>query len=223
MVLMVTRWQLFLPPKWRNAPVLNEQGIVDQNLTLVHITHNTAVIQLHQCIAYLSAQMALAGLHHHAVVPTNQQEHSESTIHLLPFTAGRVLLAHSTYHSLLLHPALEAIGMSLDDITRRWAGIRDPASAEIPVNLASRFASRLEQAKHNVLCAEDPKCQHLALDIQQPVYSGLAEVDDAAHSNGTLNHHQAAEHQGGQEQPAMLDSSYTPDSISRVSVVTNVV
>ena len=46
------------------------------------------------------------------------------------------------------------------------------------------------------------------------VYSDQAEVDDAAHSNGTLNHHQAAEHQGGQEQLVMLGSSYMPDSIS---------
>src|SRR5437016_8170114 len=76
----------------------------------------------------------------------DQQEHSESTILLLPFTAGRVLLAHSTYHSLPLHPTFEAI-TSLDDITCRWAGICDPASAEIPPNLASRFASRTAQAK----------------------------------------------------------------------------
>jgi hypothetical protein len=109
------------------------------------------------------------------------------------FIAGRVL-AHSTYRFLPLHPAFETIVTSLNDIARRWAGIRDPASAEIPEDLASRFASRLERAKHNAMCAKDPKCQHLALGIRQPVYSDQAEVDDAAHSNGTLNHHQVAEH-----------------------------
>lgn len=102
--------------------------------------------------------------------------------------------AHSTYHSLPLHTAFKTIVTSLNDIAHRWAGIRDPASAEIPEDLASRFASRLERAKHNAMFAEDPKCQHLALDIRQPAYSGQAEVDDAAHSNGTLNHHQVAEH-----------------------------
>ena len=105
------------------------------------------------------------------------------------FIVDRVLPIHSTYHSLPLHPAFETIVTSLNDIARHWAGIRDPASAEIPEGLALRFVSRLEQAKHNAMCAEDPKCQHLALDIRQPVYSDQAEVDDAAHSNGTLNHH----------------------------------
>ena len=76
------------------------------------------------------------------------------------------------------------------------------------------LSKSLIEIKHNAMCAEDPKCQHLALDIRQPVYLDQVEVDDAAHSNGTLNYHQVGEHQGGQEPPTTLDSSYMPDSIS---------
>lgn len=54
--LRLVKWRLFLPPKWHNASVLNQDGIMDPNLTLAHITHNTAVIQLHQCVAYPSTQ-----------------------------------------------------------------------------------------------------------------------------------------------------------------------
>jgi hypothetical protein len=37
-------------------PSSMSKEIVDQNLTLMHITHNIAVSQLRQCIAYPSAQ-----------------------------------------------------------------------------------------------------------------------------------------------------------------------
>ena len=39
--LRIMQWKLYLPPKWRDASVLNEDGIMDPNLTLAHITHNT--------------------------------------------------------------------------------------------------------------------------------------------------------------------------------------
>ncbi|KAK4504976.1 hypothetical protein PRZ48_002939 [Zasmidium cellare] len=53
--LRLFKWRLFLPVKWRNASSLNQDGIMDPNLTLAHVTHNTAVIQLHQSIAFPSA------------------------------------------------------------------------------------------------------------------------------------------------------------------------
>lgn len=79
--------------------------------------------------------------------------HSESTILILPFhrrpRPPRPLSP--------LHPAFETTVTSLNDTARRWAGIRDPASAEIPEDLASRFASRLEQAKHNAHVRRRPE------------------------------------------------------------------
>lgn len=42
--------------------MLNQDGIMDPNLTLAHITQNTAVIQLHQSIAYPCAQWLENGI-----------------------------------------------------------------------------------------------------------------------------------------------------------------
>ena len=52
--LRLVSWKLFLPPKWAIARV--EDNHMDPNLTLAHLTHNTAVILLHQSIALPSAK-----------------------------------------------------------------------------------------------------------------------------------------------------------------------
>jgi hypothetical protein len=51
---LTNRWRLFLPTKWADASAPDRRGKMDPNLALAHITHNTAVIQLHQSIAYPS-------------------------------------------------------------------------------------------------------------------------------------------------------------------------
>lgn len=63
---MKRRWRLFLPSKWRTACGLNDDGNMDPNMTLAHITHNAAVIQLHQSIAYPSKQWS----QHSAMLPS---------------------------------------------------------------------------------------------------------------------------------------------------------
>lgn len=52
--LRLVQWKVFLPTKWASARV--EDGHMDPNLTLAHLTHNTAVILLHQSIALPSAK-----------------------------------------------------------------------------------------------------------------------------------------------------------------------
>lgn len=64
---MKHRWRLFLPPKWRTACTLNDDGNMDPNMTLAHITHNAAVIQLHQSIAYPAKQLS----RHSATLPSS--------------------------------------------------------------------------------------------------------------------------------------------------------
>lgn len=45
---------MFLPQRWKDSNISKEPTFVhmDPNLTLAHITHNTSLILLHQCIAY---------------------------------------------------------------------------------------------------------------------------------------------------------------------------
>lgn len=112
-----TRWRLFLPAKWRNASALNQDGIMDPNLTLAHVTHNTAVIQLHQSIAFPSTDWRDA----HVSLPSEAslntcisaacevgsisqrflEQNSGVTnpqLSFCLFIAGRVLLGTSHYH-----------------------------------------------------------------------------------------------------------------------------
>lgn len=45
---------MFLPRRWKDTNISKEPAFVhmDPNLTLAHITHNTSIILLHQCVAY---------------------------------------------------------------------------------------------------------------------------------------------------------------------------
>lgn len=186
--LRLVKWRLFLPPQWRNASVLNQDRIMDPNLTLAHMTHNTAVIQLHQCIAYPAPQLRACPV---AIPSTTSSDTcvaaateigtiAEQFLRQSPgitspqfsfclFIAGRVLLAHATYHTVPMHPIFETISTSLAEAGRRWAGEGGTALAEPSDNLALRFSKRLTQAKQSFLGAEstnDP-----TLDIRQSVYS----------------------------------------------------
>jgi hypothetical protein len=177
--LRLVQWKLFLPPKWRTASVLNDDGVVDPNLTLAHITHNTAVILLHQSIAYPPAhwkntpvrlpsnvsvdtcieaatEIATTGHYflHHSPILTNPQ------FSFCLFIAGRMLLAHSRYTRVPIPDQLDTIVSNLWEISRRWIG---PHTLERE-NLASVFAKRLVNARKHASARG-------SLDIQQTVYS----------------------------------------------------
>ncbi|KAF5678645.1 hypothetical protein FCIRC_6419 [Fusarium circinatum] len=54
--LRLVQWKFFLPEKWRKACQFNNDGNLDPNLVLAHIAHNTAVVLLHQGLAYPPAE-----------------------------------------------------------------------------------------------------------------------------------------------------------------------
>ena len=55
----MSSWKMFLPRRWKDSNISKEPAFVhmDPNLTLAHITHNTSMILLHQCIAYPRANL----------------------------------------------------------------------------------------------------------------------------------------------------------------------
>ncbi|TVY24175.1 Citrinin biosynthesis transcriptional activator [Lachnellula hyalina] len=175
--LRLVQWKIFLPERWREACALNSDGIMDPNLTLAHITHNTAVGLLHQGIAYpsqewqsspirlpsvSSAETCLAAATEVAVIAEKYLQDSLSLTNpqfaFCLFMSGRMLLAHSLHFSTSLPPQFELLTNSLFEISRRWNG---PAESETD-NLASKFASRLVQARYKGLNS---------LDIRQAAYS----------------------------------------------------
>ncbi|RAL08831.1 putative C6 transcription factor [Aspergillus homomorphus CBS 101889] len=195
--LRLVQWKLFLPSKWRSASVLNADGIMDPNLTLAHFTHNTAVILLHQSIAYppthwkscsvrfpsvSSAETCLEAASEIVTVGSQFLEHSSILANpqfsFCLFIAGRMLFTHSRYVRIPLSDQLESIISSLLEISRRWAG----SSTSNNENLASVFAKRLMNAKQQSHSATSP---HTSLDIRQTVYSDNPDQSDSIPTGGS--------------------------------------
>lgn len=158
---------------------------MDPNLTLAHITHNTAVILLHQGIAWppahwqicpvklpsaSSAETCLEAASEIATI--GQQFLSFSPIFTNPqfsfclFIAGRMLLAHARYNNVAIPSALETLIASLLEISQRWTG-RSETAVPRGDNLASIFAKRLIEAQNDDLASS--YCP--SLDIRQTAYS----------------------------------------------------
>ncbi|KAJ5753666.1 uncharacterized protein N7511_007819, partial [Penicillium nucicola] len=182
--LRLIQWKLYLPQKWREASVLNADGVMDPNLTLAHITHNTAVILLHQGIAYppphwracpiklpsaSSAETCLDAASEIATI--GQRFLSFSLIFTNPqfafclFIAGRMILTHARYNQIPVPSALDVLISSLLEISQRWTGSEQGANPMVD-NLASSFAKRLMEAQSNSAAASRP-----SLDIRQTAYS----------------------------------------------------
>ncbi|KAH7148203.1 fungal-specific transcription factor domain-containing protein [Dactylonectria macrodidyma] len=159
--LRLVQWKFFLPEKWREACVVNDDGNLDPNLVLAHMTHNTAVVLLHQGLAYpspewqsvpvrlpsaSSAETCQAAAVEVATIAAQFLRSSgiltNPQFAFCLFVCGRMLLAHAAYYKSLLPSAFDSIIMSLEDIARRWNGSQSPAVS----NLASKFGSRLVQS-----------------------------------------------------------------------------
>lgn len=234
--LRLVRWRAFLPPRWRNACVLNQDGIMDPNLTLAHILHNTAVIQLHQAIAYPVAQW----YQKHVKLPSDHSAETcvaaareisniatqflaQTTIVINPqfsfclFVSGRVLLAHARRYSVARDGTLDTIIDSLNDIANRWHGYTGNSDGASQ-SLASQFARRLEESKTVVSGGQSVVNEKASktLDIRQAVYSNHADASGEA--NGSEESTDEADEL--QPQPSEAKSSptqpedYFSDSIS---------
>lgn len=157
---------------------------MDPNLTLAHITHSTAVILLHQGIAYPpqhwqicpvrlpSASSAETCLEEASEISSiGQQFLLSSPIFTNPqfsfclFIAGRMLLAHARYNQVPIPAALDALIASLLEISQRWTGQNQPPNSQVE-NLAVSFAKRLIDARNNSLANS-----RASLDIRQTAYS----------------------------------------------------
>lgn len=152
---------------------------MDPNLTLAHITHNTAVVLLHQGIAYpsaewqattirlpsaSSAETCLAAATEVAIIADKFLQCSliltNPQFAFCLFICGRMLLAHAIHYNCPLAPEFESLISSLGEISTRCNGPHTTAAA--PENLASKFAVRLDQARQQ---GAEP------LDIREAAYS----------------------------------------------------
>ncbi|TGO22051.1 hypothetical protein BPAE_0184g00030 [Botrytis paeoniae] len=180
--LRLIQWKFFLPLKWREASVLNADGVMDPNPTLAHITHNTSVILLHQGIAYpsprwrscpirlpsdSSASTCIMAASEVSTIVQNFLLHSTTLINpqfsFCIFISARVLHAHARYHNVPLSSDFSVLVSSLHEISRRFSGPHTTTSED----LASRSASRLTRAEISVSGTTSGP----SLDIRQTAYS----------------------------------------------------
>lgn len=196
---MLIRWKTFLPERWQSASVDNE-GYMDPNLTLAHITHNTSVILLHQNIAYpdanysirlpraTAAQTCLAAASEISTIATKFLLHHKSSVSP-PFTfclfiAARALLAHSIHCRTSLDENFSGFISSLRDISGRW-NARGPQNE----NLAGQFADRLETAMHansisvRVAALEAGSSMSLASPPFPDIFENISATYDASNYN----------------------------------------
>lgn len=133
---------------------------MDPNLVLAHIAHNTAVVLLHQGLAYppaewqflpvklpsaSSAETCQVAADEVATIAEQFLEHSHIIISpqfsFCLFVCGKILLTHAAYSQSTLSSSFDSIITSLEEISQRWNGYQPPTRA----NLASKFCSRLKK------------------------------------------------------------------------------
>ncbi|KAF7670608.1 zn2 cys6 dna-binding protein [Alternaria burnsii] len=228
--LRLIQWKVFLPERWREGCALNSDGNMDPNLTLAHITHNTAVVLLHQGIAYpspeweslpirlpssSSAETCMAASIEVSIIAAeflrNMQCLTNPQFAFCLFICGRMLLAHAFYYNISLPQEFDSLIDSLQVMARRWNGDHSTAKS----NLASKFAMRLSHARQAGL---------QTLDIRQAAYAenptGFADGAMDASSSTFRNAQNASsttqQRLGvfGEVLPVAADPGETPDSIT---------
>ncbi|KAI0015916.1 fungal-specific transcription factor domain-containing protein [Xylariomycetidae sp. FL0641] len=189
--LRLIQWKIYLPEQWQEACVLNADGNMDPNLTLAHITHNTAVVLLHQGVAYpsrewqtlpirlpsgSSSETCLAAASEVAIIADKFLQDmprllTNPQFAFCLFVCARLFLAHAAYYGLPLSQYFLGIVNSLWEISRRWngrpRGARNHRNHNVPPaagdDLASKFAARLVHARQHGHAGH--------LDLRQAAYS----------------------------------------------------
>lgn len=216
---------------------------MDPNLTLAHITHNTAVVLLHQGIAYpppewqstpirlptqSSAETCLAA----AIEVATIAEHFLNNSGFLAnhqfafclFVCGRMLLAHSSYLHVPLDSSFDSLVDSLKLISVRWSGRTVSArTGSRNIDLASKFASRLSEARDLGPTTFDIRQAAYSEDGQGASGSGASKRGVARNGVMSTSANNFATPSGdipatvswdGGDTAVHLPSETTPDSIS---------
>jgi len=152
-----------LPERWREGCARGPDGSMDCNLILAHVTHNTAVVLLHQCIAYpspewqsiplrlpssSSAETCLTAAKEVAIITDNFLRCTDFLVNpqfsFCLFVCGRMLITHAAYSGTPITEEFETLVRALQEVSRRWNGSQAALSLAKPCDdLASKFASRL--------------------------------------------------------------------------------
>ncbi|CAH0052232.1 unnamed protein product [Clonostachys solani] len=159
----LVQWKTLLPPKWKdpNVPPPETANILDPNMSLAHVTHNTSMIMLHQKIGYPDSKLKgiplpnfySAETCHSAAVETsnitrNYLRHSSTCRPLSPhwafcvFASAKILLVHHRHYSQDLSPHFWSLVQCLQEMTQRWIGnSRVEPTSSLPGQLLGKLQS----------------------------------------------------------------------------------
>ncbi|UNI14753.1 hypothetical protein JDV02_001351 [Purpureocillium takamizusanense] len=200
--LRLVQWKVFLPERWREGCARGPDGKMDCNLILAHVTHNTAVVLLHQCIAYpspewqsiplrlpssSSAETCLAAAKEVALITDNFLRCTDFLVNpqfsFCLFVCGRMLITHAAYSGAPITEEFETLVRALQEVSRRWNGSQASLSLTKPCDdLASKFASRLLNDRTSVPDMGDMRQAvysdvHVALDVGSSPRSHVKHAD----------------------------------------------
>lgn len=204
---------------------------MDPNLTLAHITHNTAVVLLHQGIAYpspewqsvpinlpsassadtcLAAATEVAKISEEFLTP-NTDFLTNPQFAFCLFVCGRMLIAHSFYYHIQLPSEFDSLVSSLQETSRRWNG----PLPSLQENLASKFAMRLELARKSGVQTADMR-QAAYSEYQAPSTVASPRAHSSATKDASVNNGASYRPLGtfGEILPVPYCQGESPDSMT---------
>lgn len=197
--LRLVHWKMFLPQKWKTS-MERQSTLMDPNLTLAHVTHNTSMILLHQLIAYppvnwgfrkrlpsswsaetcCSAGIEIAKITQNYLNNSIDRSPVSSSYAFCVYIAARMFLIDWKYNAKNeLAPEFWHLVQSLKEMSRRWAAFLEQATET--QDLFSKYAARLEELQQ--MCATDTIFKVRVMD-----YTNEIDHRPKTHSGGPQSH-----------------------------------
>ncbi|KAH8909389.1 hypothetical protein BR93DRAFT_975669 [Coniochaeta sp. PMI_546] len=184
--LRLVHWKMLLPQRWKADSYLESRAatplVMDPNLTLAHVTHNTSMILLHQLIAFPPPEWAIAFRNAALLLPSAcsadtclaaateiaaiTTKYLRSTPAALPvanqyafcvYIAARVLLVYwrSSHAEAQLRDDYWTLVQALEEFSDRWCGLSSrPVRGPTVLNMARKYATRLRDLHGRCLSEE---------------------------------------------------------------------
>ncbi|KAB8255029.1 fungal-specific transcription factor domain-containing protein [Aspergillus pseudonomiae] len=195
-VFLLDRWKMFLPRRWKDSNISKEPAFVhmDPNLTLAHITHNTSMILLHQCIAYPRAnlvdklkQASISSAETCQLAASETANIVQKYLQYTPFVglvnaqfvfcafvSARVMLVHSHLHRTELPEGYSVLLWSLQQMSARWVSSNPNLRLTLKTdNFASGLLSQLQKLQERCKYVEPFELDALGYAIEVSFALGI--------------------------------------------------
>ncbi|KAE8330226.1 fungal-specific transcription factor domain-containing protein [Aspergillus sergii] len=196
-VFLLDRWKMFLPRRWKDSNISKEPAFVhmDPNLTLAHITHNTSMILLHQCIAYPRAnlvdklrQASISSAETCQLAASETANIVQKYLQYTPFVglvnaqfvfcafvSARVMLVHSRLHRTELPEGYNILLWSLEQMSARWVSSNPNLRlAQGNDNFANALLSQLQRLQERCKYIEPSELDALGYSVEVNFALGIS-------------------------------------------------